>query len=252
MIKIFKFAITLLLISFHYSSLQAANFTPSSYILTIQQVEMCTGTDGSGSCEGAVVVGNTTQEMDIASVDIAAVVSEYGSPAVLEVGTTYTHMKTTMSRTIQIKGTATVSSVACNTAAVTDDHYPGTEADQKYSHIPVINNGQTIAITETRLQNESVTKCLNNDCSSTETDDSWMSYGAKDEGALYAIHNAISGDSFTLIHALTIPYTVGLISPQLDMAFGTDNVGQVFAIETGGTKYCRFDALEPTVAITFK
>ena len=151
---------------------------------------MCTGTDGSGSCDNAKVVGNSTQEMDIASVDIMAVVSEYGSPAILEVGTTYTHMKTTMSRTIQMTGTADDGGVTCNTAAVTDDNYPGTEADQKYSHIPVINNGQTMALTEVRMQNESVTKCLNDDCSSTETDSSWMSYGAKDEGALYAIHNA--------------------------------------------------------------
>ena len=180
MFKIFKFVITLFLIGFYYNSLQAANFTPSTYIVTIQQVEMCTGTDGSGSCENAKVVGNTTQEMDIASVDILAVVSEYGSPAILEVGTTYTHMKTTMSRTIQMTGTADDGGVTCNTAAVTDDNYPGTEADQKYSHIPVINNGQTMALTEVRMQNESVTKCLNDDCTTTETDSSWMSYGAKD------------------------------------------------------------------------
>jgi hypothetical protein len=252
MFKIFKFIITLSLIGFHYSSLQAANFTPSTYIVTIQQVEMCTGTDGSGSCENAKIVGNATQEMDIASVDILEVVSEYGSPAILEVGTTYTHMKTTMLRTIQMTGTADVGGVTCNTAAVTDDNYAGTEADQKYSHIPVINNGQTMALTEVRMQNESVTKCLNDDCTTTETDSSWMSYGAKDQGALYAIHNAISGDSMILIHALTKPWTVTLDTPSLDMAFGTENVGQVFAIDTGGTKYCRFDALEPTVSITIE
>mgnify|MGYP001380819133 FL=1 len=79
-----------------------------------------------------------------------------------------------------------------------------------------------------------------------------MSYGAKNEGALYAIHNAISGDSMILIHALTKPWTVTLDTPTLDMAFGTENVGQVFAIDTGGTKYCRFDALEPTVSITIE
>ena len=252
MLKNLKFIIFLLLIGFHFSSLQAANFTPTSYTLTIQQVEMCTGTDGSGSCDNAKVVGNTTQEMDIASVDIMAVVSEYGSPAILEVGTTYTHMKTTMSRTIQITGTADDGGVTCNTAAVTDANYPGTEADQKYSHIPVINNGQTMAVTEVRLMNESVTKCLDDDCGTTTTDNSWMSYGAKDEGASYAIHNAISGDSFMLIHALTKPYTVTLDTPQLDMAFGTEDVGQVFAIDTGGTKYCRFDALEPSVSITIE
>ena len=79
--------------------------------------------------------------MDIASVDIMAVVSEYGSPAILEVGTTYTHMKTTMSRTIQITGTADDGGVTCNTAAVTDANYPGTEANQKYSHRPVVAEG---------------------------------------------------------------------------------------------------------------
>ena len=41
----------------------------SLYKITIKQVELCTGSS-AGSCEGAVIIGSTTQQMDIASVDI--------------------------------------------------------------------------------------------------------------------------------------------------------------------------------------
>ena len=229
------------------------------YKVTIKQVELCTGSS-AGSCEGAVVVGSTTQQMDIASVDIGSVVSQYGNPASLPLGETYTHMKTTMDRTIIAQNSTAISlnggTHTCNTVAVDDDNYGGTaghEEARKYTHVPVVANAGTAAPMEVRMMNTAVTICNKSDdnCTNTSSSSSWSSYGAQDEGAKKAIHKSISGDNMLMIHALSTPYTVSLITPKITMAFSTKGVVAATNVTTG-SKYCRFDAREPEVTITFK
>ena len=230
------------------------------YKVTIKQVELCTGSL-AGSCEGAVIIGSTTQQMDIASVDIGSVVSQYGNPATLPLGETYTHMKTTMDRTIIAQNNTAISlnggTHTCNTVAVDDDNYGGTaghEETRKYTHVPVVANAGAAAPMEVRMMNVAVTTCNKSDdnCANTSTFDSWSEYGAQDEGAKKAIHKSISGDNMLMIHALSTPYTVSLITPKITMAFSTKGVVAASNVTVGTDKYCRFDAREPEVTITFK
>ena len=230
------------------------------YKVTIKQVELCTGSS-AGSCEGAVIVGSTTQQMDIASVEIGSIVSQYGNPASLPLGETYTHMKTTMDRTIIAQNSTAISlnsgTHTCNTVAVTDDNYGGTsghEEARKYTHVPVVANNGTSAPMEVRMVNTAVTMCNKSDdnCSNTTSHSSWSSYGAQSAGAKKAIHKSISGDNMLMIHALSTPYTVSLITPKITMAFSTKGVVAASNVTVGTDKYCRFDAREQKVTITFK
>ena len=199
--------------------------------------------------------------MDIASVDIGSVVSQYGNPATLPLGETYTHMKTTMDRTIIAQNNTAISlnggTHTCNTVAVTDDNYGGTsghEEDRKYTHVPVVANAGTAAPMEVRMMNVAVTTCNKSDdnCANTSSFANWAEYGAQDAGAKKAIHKSISGDNMLMIHALSSPFTVSLITPQITMAFSTKGVVAASNVTVGTDKYCRFDAREPEVTITIK
>lgn len=261
--KRFNFLVSFLfifLVQLNSVNAETKSVDASLYKVTIKQVELCTGSS-AGSCEGAVVVGSTTQQMDIASVNIGAIVSQYGNPASLPLGETYTHMKTTMDRTIIAQNSTAISlnsgTHTCNTVAVTDDNYGGTsghEEARKYTHVPVVVNNGTSEPMEVRMVNTAVTMCnkSDDDCSNTTSYSSWSSYGAQDEGAKKAIHKSISGDNMLMIHALSSPFTVSLITPQITMAFSTKGVVAASNVTVGSDKYCLFDAREPEVTITFK
>ena len=261
--KRFNFLVSFLfifLVQLNSVNAETKSVDASLYKVTIKQVELCTGSS-AGSCEGAVVVGSTTQQMDIASVNIGAIVSQYGNPASLPLGETYTHMKTTMDRTIIAQNSTAISlnsgTHTCNTVAVTDDNYGGTsghEEARKYTHVPVVVNNGTSEPMEVRMVNTAVTMCnkSDDDCSNTTSYSSWSSYGAQDEGAKKAIHKSISGDNMLMIHALSTPYTVSLITPQITMAFSTKGVVAASNVTVGSDKYCLFDAREPEVTISFK
>ena len=139
----------------------------SLYKVTIKQVELCTGSS-AGSCEGAIIIGSTTQQMDIASVDIGSIVSQYGNPASLPLGETYTHMKTTMDRTIIAQNMYgnffKWRDAYMQYLAVTDANYGGTsghEEARKYTHAPVVANDGTSEPMEVRMKNTAVTMCNN-------------------------------------------------------------------------------------------
>ena len=53
-----------------------------------------------------------------------------------------------------------------------------------------------------------------------------------------------------MIYALEAPYTVALISPQIDMSFSTSQ--GIMAKEEVSNSLCSFAITEPTVTITIK
>ena len=71
--------------------------------------------------------------------------------------------------------------------------------------------------------------------------------------AMQTMRSTVSTDQVALIYALSSPFTVGLISPSVDMAFGTQNsvVAEEVA-DDSGNKFCRFSIEEPKVTITIK
>lgn len=88
------------------------------YQISVQQVEFCqTGSsvDTSGSndpvCVGPVIVGSGIRSFDIASVSAGAAVGQYASVSGLAAGQVFTHIRTTLSRTINIRGLVAGGSV---------------------------------------------------------------------------------------------------------------------------------------------
>ena len=67
---------------------------------------------------------------------------------------------------------------------------------------------------------------------------------------MQTMRSSVSTDQLAMIYALEAPYTVALISPQIDMAFST-NQG-IMAREEISASLCSFAITEPTVIITIK
>ena len=70
---------------------------------------------------------------------------------------------------------------------------------------------------------------------------------------MQTMRDTVSSDQVALIYALSSPYTVGLISPSIDMAFGTqDSIVAEEVNNDAGDGFCRFSIDEPVVTITIK
>ena len=80
--KIFKL---LFLTSFIFLVLLSKSYAGKGvatvYKVTMKKVELCTASTGVTSCTGAVVLGDSTLQVDIASVDAGSTAASYGSTA---------------------------------------------------------------------------------------------------------------------------------------------------------------------------
>jgi len=75
--------------------------TPTKYEVTMKKVELCT----SSACTTTTVLAEKDGTFDIASASAGADVGSWITGYALEIGTTYTHIKATISSTFTIKGT---------------------------------------------------------------------------------------------------------------------------------------------------
>ena len=248
--KIFKLLfltsfIFLVLLSKSYAGKGAATV----YKVTMKKVELCTGSTGVTSCTGAVVLGDSTLQVDIAAVDAGATAASYGSTALLPLGETYTHLRVTVSRGFTVKGTATATatgrSYTCNTVA--NPQWPTDEATDKFTYQPAIATGGTLAEQNTYVMNDSYTQCVSADCTSNGA--ASVDYSTPDTATYMESHSADTGTEHILVYALTTPYTVTLIPPLVTMSFGTQNALQARKV---GNNLCTIDALEPIFTVTIQ
>ena len=221
------------------------------YKVTMRKVELCTASTGVTSCENAVVIGSGDKVIDIASVSAGSAAASYGDSALLPLGETYTHMRVTIDRKFIIKNSTAIAAgsnaTACRTIASTDAMYVTDEATDKYTHKPVIANNQTAAEMNVYLINDQYTRCNLANCSN-KTDDQDQTYPQGTGSSTYQSQHA-DGSSDTdhiLVYKLTSPYTVALISPTIDISFGTS--AAVGAQEVNSL--CQIWAEEPVVTIT--
>ena len=209
-------------ISNSYSATGAADV----YKVTMRKVELCTASTGVTSCENPVVIGSGDKVVDIASVSAGSAAASYGDPALLPLGETYTHMRVTIDRKFVIKNSTAIAAgsnaTACRTVAATDTMYVTDEATDKYTHKPVVANNQTAAEMNVYLINDQYTRCNLANCSN-KTDDQDMTYAQGTGSSTYqSQHTDGSSDAdHVLVYELTSPYTVALISPTIDISFGT-------------------------------
>ena len=244
----------LLLVFVTNSYSESATGAPTVYKVIMKKVELCTASTGVTSCEGAVVIGETEKTVDIASVDAGAEAATFGDPALLPLGETYTHMRVTIDRKMTIKADITVPGVTApcrTTTALSDSAYPGgLSGTEKYDRTPVVADDGTAAEADVYMKNDQMETCENAACSST-SDPNTVEY---DQGIGSSTHQSThaegdTSDDHILVYTLATPYTVALISPTVDISFGTENA--IKAAEVG-TDLCTFEPQEPIVTITIK
>ena len=208
----------------------AAKGAAAVYKVTMNEAALCTGHTSGTTCDGKVRIGIGDKEIDIAAVDAGSVAGTYGDAALLPLGETFTHMWVKIGRKFILKtdndnAVKTDGGAVCRTTATADAHYATTEAARKYTHKRAQTAGTGVTTVEGNyyLMNhgtDAITICAGNtSCSNTE------STGTSNATCTYCVvqKSDLDGDdAYTeLIYTLDKPYTVGLTSPTITMAFGT-------------------------------
>tara|TARA_B100001250_G_C19767886_1_gene775638 strand:- start:447 stop:1217 length:771 start_codon:yes stop_codon:yes gene_type:complete len=254
--SIFKYLIIIKIIWLTFIVNTYANVTGAAemYKVIMRKVELCTGSTGIDNCDNAVVVGSGDKVVDIASVGAGAAAASYGDPALLPLGTTYTHMRVTIDRKFRIKSSEVLdpagAAEGCVTQTTTDGNYGTNEAARKYTHKPVVSDGKAIAAAQAMtiyMENDSYSLCDDATCSGTSSgsndysDPTYITY--------QETHDSDTSDDHVMVYLLTNPYTVALVSPTIDISFGTQDAVGAFTVSS---TLCAMYGAEPRVTITIK
>ena len=254
------------------------------YKVIMRKVELCTGytvvdfddVGTAAACQNAVTIGSGDKEVDIASVTAGSAAANYGDPALLPLGETYTHMRVTVDRKFIIRSESAIDTGGeddtdnCITVATTDAQYENDEATDKYTHKVAIAEGGTKAamnlyITDGKQAGEAgntYTQCETANCAKK---DNWSwNYAnvASDLTSAIAMSTArssVTTDDIQFVYALAKPYTVTASPPTIDISFGTRSALGVQEVCDAGSAcngqsdtHCSFYPEEPIVTITIK
>ena len=251
------------------------------YKIRMHKLELCTGhttgnmdlvASSTTQCQGAVTIGNSTAgvEVDIASVSEGAVAGNFGDAMILPLGETYTHARVTINRQMKLRTEEAINTKGggsvdnCMTIATTDAMYKNDEETDRYTHKPVVEeNGNSGASEEMTLyvyngqqggeEEDTYSLCQDASCGTVSVTGWDYAASASDLGsaiAMQTMRQTVSTDQLALIYALEAPYTVALISPQIDMSFSTSQA--IMAKNEVSNSFCSFAITEPTVTITIK
>ena len=247
----------LIFIAFIFSSYASVKGNADHYKVTMRKVELCTASTGVTSCENGVVIGSGDVEVDITSAGAGAAAAAYGNPTLLPLGVTYTHMRVTIDRKFVIRNDTAIAAgsnaTACRTIATTSAMYGGAdESSRKYTHKPVVANNQAAANMNVYLVNDQYTRCNVATCSGVggTTADQGITYNQGQGSSRHQTQHVdgSTSDDHVMIYELAEPYTVSLIAPTIDIAFGTQSA--VGAAEVN--EICQMWAEEPIVTISIK
>jgi hypothetical protein len=174
----------------------------TEYEITMKKVELCS----DATCTTPITVGERDMAADIAAADAGATVGNYASTAGIPSGT-YSHIRITISRTIQITGTVVISgSSSCFTDGGTDnvaDNLLVTTATAASSTAMYLVNDDSYEVGTGTTDSENITIGYTN--------------------PTYASSMSVSGDNAVMIYELTEPYTRLLKAPVIKVAFNTEN-----------------------------
>jgi hypothetical protein len=241
---------------------------PDEYIVTMLKLELCTGAPASlvnttadlssydVTCTGAVTVGTGSLTFDITSVAAGQAIATFASTTGLPIGTTFTHIKPTLSREIKMRGSVTIAAGSDYTGICSTDSVATAGSGNKYERMLAGKTSGTAtlqtfyigtdagdaSIRGTTSQNAvsatSYRICTAQNCSTSIGTGSGGANGSSNKwlpfDPLYgiAIEDVTSTDTdFSLIYPLSEPYTVGPTAPKIDIAFGSK--GSLNAISKG-------------------
>ena len=174
----------------------------TEYEITMKKVELCS----DATCTTPITVGEIDMAADIAAADAGATVGNYASTAGIPSGT-YSHIRITISRTIQITGTVVISgSSSCFTDGGTD------------------NVADNLLVTTATAASSTAMYLVNDDSyevgtGTTDSENIAIGY----TNPTYATSMSVSGDNAVMIYELTEPYTRLLKAPVIKVAFNTEN-----------------------------
>tara|TARA_B100000674_G_scaffold494917_1_gene520757 strand:- start:600 stop:1478 length:879 start_codon:yes stop_codon:yes gene_type:complete len=263
----------------------AAKGNADVYKVTMRKVEMCEGYsvvdfDDVGTntaCKNPITIGSGDLVVDIASVSSGSAAASYGNPALLPLGTTYTHMRVTVDKKFIIRSESAIDTGGeddtdnCITVATTDAQYENDEATDKYTHKVAVAEGGTKAAMNLYMTNgkqdgeagATYTQCETANCAKKDNTWSWgYANVASDLTSAIAMstpRSTKSTDDVQLIYKLVKPYTVTAKPPVIDISFGTRNALGVQEVCDAGSAcngqadtHCSFYPEEPIVTITIK
>ena len=237
------------------------------YKVTMSRMELCT----DSTCSSPTSVCTTTKTVDIASVSAGADIGSWCSMSGLPLGTTYSHVRVHVNRTFTMKGVVLdrVGSKDCFTQNNTTGSYtrvaPGglssdadTVAARVEQSVVLLNaNGSDATNNQAGTNTYEFTNssddrpsgstawCFGE--SSTAAPNSALCTDANSDSSSTTWDDNASADTMQIIYPLTSSYTVGIISPKLDLAFSTTNA--LYADQSSGTT-CELRPGSPTVTIT--
>ncbi|MDB4140068.1 hypothetical protein N9746_06105 [Candidatus Thioglobus sp.] len=231
---------------------------PDEYIITLKKLELCTASPASlvnttealssydVTCTGAVTVGTGSMTFDLTSVAAGQSIATFASTTGLPIGTTYNHIKLTLSREIKMRGSVTIAFGEAYKGICSTDSAATAGSGNKYERMLAgktsgtatlqtfyVNTDSGDATDRGTLSQNTVSAhpyrmCTTQNCSSAigfseggadGTMNKWLPFDP-----LYgiAIEDVTSTDTdFSLIFPLTAPYTVGPTAPKIDVAFGS-------------------------------
>jgi hypothetical protein len=173
----------------------------TEYEITMKKVELCS----DATCTTPITVGEIDMAADIAAADAGATVGNYASTAGIPSGT-YSHIRITISRTIQITGTVVISgSSSCFTDGGTD------------------NVADNLLATTATSASSTTMYLVNDDVYAAGTGATGSDITIGYTNPTYATSMSVSGDNAVMIYELTEPYTRLLKAPVIKVAFNTEN-----------------------------
>ena len=173
----------------------------TEYEITMKKVELCS----DATCTTPITVGERDMAADIAAADAGATVGSYASTSGIPSGT-YSHIRITISRTIQITGTVVISdSSSCFTDGGTD------------------NVADNLLVTTATSASSTTMYLVNDDSYAVGTGATGSDITIGYTNPTYATSMSVSGDNAVMIYELTEPYTRLLKAPVIKVAFNTEN-----------------------------
>ena len=166
-------------------------------------------------------------------------------------------MRVTIDRKFIIEADLAVEGVdtgnCATTAALSGSAYPaGSLSDlEKYDRTPIVAANGTAAEADLYLKNDQMKTCTNAACSAVSTANT-VTYQQGVVSTFQSQHaDESSSDDHVLVYELTTPYTVALISPIIDISFGTQKAVKATEV-ADGAEACYFEPMEPIVTVTIK
>ena len=229
--KIFLF----LFIIFFTTKVYSAN--PSTgdateYIVEVQKVELCE----DSACSTSTTVGDTSASFNIASSSAGAEVGTFAKTTGLPLGTTFTHLRVTVSRTFTITGSVTTDNGDCMTDGGTDASATqllvGKLTGSAVSTSMFLPNTGSYGATDGTRDGDVGSSNIDMDYSSPQ----------------FATSMTVSGSTAAMIYQLANPYTVKFKAPLIKVKFKTNDAVGAFRLDAA-TDVCSMYPEEPLVSI---